>query len=1015
MDSRDISCKNKSKIVIPKTSFSVKVTNFKNPYCIRIYKTEDYINKSQLICKKLVNHMKMENLNSKDNGDPNLGDLVVVHGKASPDVDLPGWFCRGLIGHFDPMTMRYNVFLVDYGISVTMLKDDFIFLHDNICDEYLTMDIGIYNIIPTVIKKRKSTNELIQFITDKWTTKTIKFCKELIIASSKIYFDILVRDECGKYYGELYLLVNHEIICLSKTLSENGYATYLKEDLLKLIEEPNSEFEKECEDNVTTYFIKKVNESNFSEKQDVINLNISRTIQKGSECKERLHEKCSNAITGNDIHKVLIYSNISCKKLDFVSDAQFPAKIHMAWNSLLQSSKPNKMQSYIWPAIKQKLNVVAIGPKGSGKTVGYTFAITGLLAARNALPQGNSPSVLILCASSSEVFSVHSLCLKFLQGYGHIKSVTAFIGKSDRSLAAEIYNGCQILVSTPTFLVKFLRTYKNLLNFNSLCHLIFDNVDMILDKYYSSILELLDKHKLITNRENQSDELFPLQIIFTARHFTRPMRTLIRKVVYNPYICITSFLEAVIFKSVQPKLYMLNSKLKLQKLLDILGNECTLKTMIVCRTVDEAKEVNAFLSKHKQILLAHEEKHLFEIEDIKKLWQMSVPGFYPIIISTDEVLTDLNITDVDWLIHYSVSLEVKTNFNFRFSTLINNLQKEITKCEVTIFINENDNIQFLSIINTMKRMGVVLSNDMLLNIERISIALDKCKKEYPICDKVKSLGFCPDKSICAFRHCIISDVDAPITKIETGDKVKFMITYIHDASHFSGRIISYVKANNSEIIEFSKNEYILLTSKIQIFLGNINNRRSNIIEVGGIYGLEDSIESFKRVQVLQIKTVKKNRLETVQIADVRCIDTGNILTDIKVQKLLSLPEELSKLPTHIVEIFLVGVAPCDNEYEWNKYANEIVSDWFDKNYNQYSYIVGKVSLHLGNTIWTDTLNIGNKMIGRPDIVGLNLKTELINKSHAVVNKDHMQNIYTLCKNGGLIINNQCDIEHLKVS
>lgn len=52
--------------------------------------------------------------------------------------------------------------------------------------------------------------------------------KELIVASSTIYFDILVCDEYGKYYGELYLVINNEIICLSKTLTENGYATYLK-------------------------------------------------------------------------------------------------------------------------------------------------------------------------------------------------------------------------------------------------------------------------------------------------------------------------------------------------------------------------------------------------------------------------------------------------------------------------------------------------------------------------------------------------------------------------------------------------------------------------------------------------------------------------------------------------------------------------------------------------------------------------------------------------------------------
>lgn len=64
---------------------------------------------------------------------------------------------------------------------------------------------------------------------------------------------------------------------------------------------------------------------------------------------------------------------------------------------------------------------------------------------------------------------------------------------------------------------------------------------------------------------------------------------------------------------------------------------------------------------------------------IKEVWEISIPGHYPIIISTDEVLSDLNITDVDWLIHYSVSLHVQTKFNFRFSTLMNNLQKVVKR------------------------------------------------------------------------------------------------------------------------------------------------------------------------------------------------------------------------------------------------------------------------------------------------------------------------------------------------
>lgn len=54
-------------------------------------------------------------------------------------------------------------------------------------------------------------------------------------------------------------------------------------------------------------------------------------------------------------------------------------------------------------------------------------------------------------------------------------------------------------------------------------------------------------------------------------------------------------------------------------LLDVLDNEYKLKTMIICTTINEAEELNAFLLKYRQTLLAHEKKHLFEIQGLIKV------------------------------------------------------------------------------------------------------------------------------------------------------------------------------------------------------------------------------------------------------------------------------------------------------------------------------------------------------------------------------------------------------------
>lgn len=63
----------------------------------------------------------------------------------------------------------------------------------------------------------------------------------------------------------------------------------------------------------------------------------------------------------------------------------------------------------------------------------------------------------------------------------------------------------------------------------------------------------------------------------------------------------------------------------------------------------------------------------------------------------------------------------------------------------------------------------------------------------------------------------------------------------------------------------------------------------------------------------------------------------------QVRKLMQIPQELLSLPTHIVEIFLAGVVPYDEEYTWNHYATDAVHNWFLENVDNRSYITGKVS------------------------------------------------------------------------
>ena len=95
--------------------------------------------------------------------------------------------------------------------------------------------------------------------------------------------------------------------------------------------------------------------------------------------------------------------------------------------------------------------------------------------------------------------------------------------------------------------------------------------------------------------------------------------------------------------------------------------------MIICTDASDAIQLNDLLRTHKKkTLLAHSNMIFDEVHGIRADWKASVSGMYPILICTDDVLPDLDIKDVTWLIHQSVNLATKSRFYYRFSTLMDN-------------------------------------------------------------------------------------------------------------------------------------------------------------------------------------------------------------------------------------------------------------------------------------------------------------------------------------------------------
>lgn len=79
----------------------------------------------------------------------------------SANSDIPGWYCRGILGEINENQMTYNVFLPDYGISFNLKQSEFRKIpKDVVPDEYLSETVAL-NVIPTSVAKNNKLKEKI--------------------------------------------------------------------------------------------------------------------------------------------------------------------------------------------------------------------------------------------------------------------------------------------------------------------------------------------------------------------------------------------------------------------------------------------------------------------------------------------------------------------------------------------------------------------------------------------------------------------------------------------------------------------------------------------------------------------------------------------------------------------------------------------------------------------------------------------------------------------------------------
>lgn len=97
---------------------------------------------------------------------------------------------------------------------------------------------------------------------------------------------------------------------------------------------------------------------------------------------------------------------------------------------------------------------------------------------------------------------------------------------------------------------------SRIINFKNLCHLVFEDADVVLSKYSKHVESFLG---LVQNvLENRTCRL-TVQLIVVGEHWNRKMVELAKKLRYPPLVCIGAYLEAAVYGRVKISFHFLES------------------------------------------------------------------------------------------------------------------------------------------------------------------------------------------------------------------------------------------------------------------------------------------------------------------------------------------------------------------------------------------------------------------------------------------------------------------------